>query len=179
MARRFSLLLIVLSVAITAAQSYQCNWQVVAIAGGESGGTYRAGATAGQTAAGLLTGSNLLANIGFWYPDITTGIDEQEQFRKENTAFKETRLYPPAPNPFFRMTHINYTLNCEQVTSVVICDIAGRSIRTLVNSTQQPGKYTLHWDGKDNVGRLVPSGVYICRFRAGEYHQNIKLLLQR
>jgi hypothetical protein len=168
MARLFSILLIVATFAF--AQSYRCEWQVVAIGGGEISRSYRAGSTAGQTAIGWLTGNNLLAHIGFWYPDIVTGIAKR-RVPLGKCRYQRDQALSACTQPVL--------LNCEQVTSVVICDIAGRSIRTLVNSTQQPGKYTLHWDGKDNVGRLVPSGVYICRFRAGEYHQNIKLLLQR
>jgi 5-hydroxyisourate hydrolase-like protein (transthyretin family) len=160
------------------AQSYRCDWQVVASGGGEMAGTYHCAATTGQTATGLLSGPNLLAYIGFWYPDIVTGIDEKEPFRWETNSIKETRLYPPVPNPFTHTAIIRYTLNTERQTLVQVCDITGRVIRTLANSTQKPGRYRLVWDGRDNSGRAVASGVYLCRFVAGDYQRNTKLILQ-
>jgi len=172
-------LLFITFCSVTVAQPYRCEWQVVAIGGNEMAGSYRLGSTAGQTAIGRLTGTNLLALIGFWQTDIITGIDEKGQFRWETANIRETRLYPPAPNPFYRTTRIRYTLSSEQHTTVQICDITGRIVRTLVNSNQNPGRYSMVWDGKDNSGRQVASGIYICQFTAGDYQHRTKLLLQR
>ncbi len=167
------------AVVLAFCQPYRCEWQVVAIAGGDMGGGYRFVSTAGQTAVGWMSTTNLLAHIGFWYPDITTGIEERGRFRWENTEVNETRLFPPAPNPFSRTTRICYTLNAEHRTLIQVCDITGRIVRTLVNTTQKPGRYMVNWDGKGNSGRTVTSGVYICRFTAGDYQRNTKLVLQR
>jgi len=164
---------------LASAQSYRCDWQVVAIGGNEMAGAYRTGSTAGQTAIGWLNSTNLMAHIGFWYPDIVTGIAEKENFRWESASSKETRLFPPAPNPFIRTTQLRYTLNTERQTRIQICDISGRTVRTLLNSSQPAGRYTLVWDGKDNSGRPVASGIYICRFTAGDYQHSTKLILQR
>ncbi len=174
--RHLALILVVPILAI--AQPYRCEWQVVAIAGGDISGAYRVGSTAGQSAVGWLTGTNLLAHIGFWYPDIVTGIEEKGRFRWESADIRETRLYPPVPNPFTGAALIRYTLNTERQTLMQVCDITGRVIRTLVHSTQKPGRYSLVWDGKDNTGRAVASGIYICRFVAGDYQRNTKLILQ-
>jgi len=176
MARLFGILFIA---TFAFAQPHRCEWQVVAIGGGDISGSYRAGSTVGQTAIGWLTGNNLLAHIGFWYPDIVTGIEEKGRFHWESADIRETRLYPPAPNPFYRTTRIRYTLSSEKHTTVQICDITGRVVRTLVNSNQQPGRYSFIWDGKDNLNRPVASGIYICRFVAGDYQRNTKLILQR
>ncbi|MFO7676177.1 MAG: hypothetical protein R6X12_07685, partial [bacterium] len=61
------------------AQSYRCDWAVVASGGGGMSGTaYRVGATAGQTAAGRLAGAQYLAFIGFWQADAEVGILDRE-----------------------------------------------------------------------------------------------------
>lgn len=178
--KAFALCILLLGLfSLLSAQSYRCDWQVVANGGGELAGTYRCGATIGQTATGILSGENLLAYIGFWCPEVVTGIDEKEPFRWEMSAIKETRLYPPFPNPFTRTIQIRYTLNTGRQTLIQVCDISGRVIKTLLNSNQNPGRYTLFWDGKDSRGRTVASGVYICRFLAGDYQRNTKLILQR
>ena len=54
---------------ICLAQNYRCGWNVVGIAGGEMTGVYKCGSTVGQTAVGLVTGSNYWALIGFWQPE--------------------------------------------------------------------------------------------------------------
>jgi len=151
----------------------------VAIGGGELNGNYRGLVTIGQTVTGIMSGDNIMGLIGFWQPEGVTGIEEPDQFRWENASFQETRLYPPMPNPFARTTRICYTLHIQTPTLVQICDISGRVVRTLVNSVQRPGKYALHWDAKDNSGRTVANGIYLCRFSAGEYRRNLKLVLQR
>ncbi len=160
------------------AQNYQCSWQVNGIAGGElAGGNYRCGATLGQTATGLMTGENLLALIGFWQPEALVGLREATNWSTEQAL--KTRLYIPVPNPFRGRVTIRYTLNAEHNALLQIHDITGRVVRTLVNSKQRAGRYQLLWDGKDCRGRTLPAGVYFCRFRADDYQQNLKLILQR
>ncbi|MEJ5390120.1 MAG: hypothetical protein WHU95_00010 [candidate division WOR-3 bacterium] len=72
-------LLFITFCSVTVAQPYRCEWQVVAIGGNEMAGSYRLGSTAGQTAIGRLTGTNLLALIGFWQTDLAVGIAEEQE----------------------------------------------------------------------------------------------------
>jgi hypothetical protein len=161
------------------AQPYRCDWQVAATGGGLLTGGYLCGATCGQTATGLMREANLLALIGFWQPELITGIAEKERFHQQTATSRETRLAPPAPNPFSGTVLLSYTLNGEQRTSIRIYDLAGRVVRTLVDAPQPGGSYALVWDGRDNSGRQLAHGIYLCRFTAGAYQQTVKLLLQR
>ncbi|MGB9742979.1 MAG: T9SS type A sorting domain-containing protein [candidate division WOR-3 bacterium] len=179
MRRLYPALLLLTTLSLVWAQSYRCDWQVLAIGGGTQTGSYRCDATIGQTAIGELTGTLYRMIGGFWYPEPVTGIAEQERFSWPNVTTLETRLYPPLPNPFLRSTQIRYTLNAEQQTLIQVCDLSGRVVRTLVNATQRPGRYTIIWDARDNTGRQVASGIYFCRFSAGDYRQTTKLILQR
>jgi len=71
------------------------------------------------------------------------------------------------PNPFNSGTTISYQLGASGKVSLIVYDVMGRRIRTLVNSVQSPGKYQVRWDGKNDKREDVPSGIYICRLKAG------------
>lgn len=73
------------------------------------------------------------------------------------------------PNPFNPDTRINYILNTPSEVSLKIYNVNGEEIITLVSGHQQPGAKTVHWDGRDNQGRMMPSGIYICRLQAGDF----------
>ena len=62
---------------LTYGQNYKCDWSVNGIGGGDMTGAYKCGSTAGQTAAGQVTGTSYWAFIGFWQPEGQTGVREQ------------------------------------------------------------------------------------------------------
>jgi hypothetical protein len=77
-----------------------------------------------------------------------------------------------APNPFSSQTQVSYTLATEGNVRVTIYDVVGREIATLVNGRQGPGAHSVKWNA-----RLVPSGVYLYRLKAGSFVQTRKMLL--
>ena len=160
------------------AQGYQVKWSVNGIGGGPANSTnYQARSTAGQTAVGRIGSSNFLALIGYWQGDILTGIDEEPV--QPSIGPLITGLHSPAPNPFRSRTLIRYSLAQETKVLLQVYDPAGRQVKTLVSSAQQPGRYTLPWNGTDDHGRLLANGIYFCRFKAGDYREVKKLLLTR
>ena len=174
--RTIAMALLVL-VAAAGAQ-YRCDWSVVGMGGGEmAGSVYKCGATAGQTAAGLITGAEYWALIGFWQTEGQTGVREQAYSPGQGPLV--TRLYTPQPNPFRMRLAIRYSLCATGRASVRICDLAGRVVRTLVNTEQQPGRYSVTWNGTDDRGRELARGVYFCRFAAGATRVTDKLILAR
>ncbi len=73
------------------------------------------------------------------------------------------------PNPFNPATAISYSVPDQVATAHVairVYDIRGRLVRVLVNEVKSAGRYTVFWDGTDQSGRKVASGVYICRMKA-------------
>ena len=56
---------------------------------------------------------------------------------------------------------------------------AGRVVRTLANGQQQPGSYSVAWNGRDQVGRSLANGIYFCKFSAGDCRATEKLVLKR
>ena len=170
--------MVLLMLAATAGAQYRCDWCVVGIGGGVmTSSAYRCGATAGQTAAGSITGTQCWAMIGFWNNSVRMdGIHEQAYSPSQGPLV--TRLYAPQPNPS-RAAALHYTLAVAGNVALSVHDLTGRQVRVLVNSQQKPGRYSVTWDGCDHLGRSLANGVYFCRFAAGDYHATEKLVLQR
>lgn len=70
------------------------------------------------------------------------------------------------PNPFNPTTTIHYTLPEATKVSLKIYDVLGREIRTLVNQTQLAGTRSVVWDGKNNHGKVIGSGIYFYRLQS-------------
>ena len=81
------------------------------------------------------------------------------------------------PNPFNPSTRISYDLPEQAQIILGIYDLLGKSIKILVNQSQDAGKKIAVWDGTDNLGRQVSAGVYLYRIQAGEFTQTRKMLL--
>ncbi len=91
---------------------------------------------------------------------VTVGIAEG----RERTAIgRELSVWP---NPFKDNVRISYELPAAGNVSLQVCDVAGRTVRTLVNGFQTAGRISIDWDSRDDLGRLVPRGVYILREEA-------------
>jgi hypothetical protein len=79
-------------------------------------------------------------------------------------------LYANVPNPFNPTTQIAFHLPEASGVDLEILDLSGRPVRRLIAARHfQPGTHSVLWDGKSDSGRLMPSGVYFYRLRAGEY----------
>jgi hypothetical protein len=76
------------------------------------------------------------------------------------------RLLPGAPNPFNPMTTIRFEVSKPGLVEVDVFDAAGRRVRTLFRGEKQAGPHSLIWQGRDDAGRALPSGVYFARMRA-------------
>lgn len=81
------------------------------------------------------------------------------------------------PNPFNPSTEIRYQLPKESKVEIVVFNVLGQKVQTLVNAKQPAGRYTIRWEGVDAEGQLVPSGMYFLRMRAGEFKAERKLML--
>ena len=101
----------------------------------------------------------------------------------DDTSINHTSLYfqlsQNYPNPFNSTTVIKYSLNSVQPiqTTLKLYNILGEEVRELVNSRQGKGNYRVNWDGKDNQGKEVASGIYFYQLRAASYTETKSLLL--
>ena len=74
-------------------------------------------------------------------------------------------------------TTIEYQLPIEGKIEIVVYDLLGREVRTLVSDTRPPGKYSVTWDARDNNGRPLSTGIYLYRIRAGDFIKIRKMML--
>lgn len=88
-------------------------------------------------------------------------------------------LYQNYPNPFNPATSIRYYLPEKSWVSLVIYDVSGKLITTLVNRAQEKGAHAVHWSGTDQHGNSVASGVYVYRLTAGKETISKKMILMR
>ena len=91
----------------------------------------------------------------------------------------EFALQQNYPNPFNPETTIGFQLPQATDVRINIYNILGQLVRKLVDDEKQAGFHKIVWDAKDDVGRSVPSGVYIYRIQAGSFSNVKKLLLLR
>ncbi len=82
-----------------------------------------------------------------------------------------------APNPFNPETIISYALPQSEQVKLVIYNVLGQEIRTLVNALQPAGRYRVVWNSKDDFGRSISSGVYFYQITAGEFLDTRKMLI--
>jgi len=89
------------------------------------------------------------------------------------------KLRQSFPNPFNATTRIRYSLEIPADVSLEVFNIFGQKIATLVAGPQSRGEYQVHWDGKNEAGQVVATGVYFVRFTAGQFVAIQKALLIR
>ena len=86
-------------------------------------------------------------------------------------------LYPNYPNPFNNQTTISFRIPESMPVTIRIYNSAGQWIRTLVDDYVSSGKHYVSWDGRDNMGRKMDSGVFIVRIHAGSSKMSKKIIL--
>ncbi|UCE17118.1 MAG: choice-of-anchor D domain-containing protein [Gemmatimonadota bacterium] len=83
------------------------------------------------------------------------------------------------PNPFNPKTRIEYTLEKADQISLSIYNVMGQKVRNLVSARQGAGRYTVFWDGTNDSGEAVPSGVYFYILETMHFHETRSMLLLR
>jgi len=135
-----------------------------------------------------LSGGSVTVTWSVWSSDgssVTTATNGFGAFVFDVATSVETSDVTPGefallgnyPNPFNPTTQIRYQLPEFAVVKIEIYNLNGRRIRTLINESQAAGIHNTTWDARDEIGRLVPSGVYVYRLVAGRFKQVRKMLL--
>ncbi|MFO7655088.1 MAG: FlgD immunoglobulin-like domain containing protein [Candidatus Krumholzibacteriia bacterium] len=94
-------------------------------------------------------------------------------------AAPAARLGAAHPNPFNPGTRIRYTLDVSSRVEIAVYDVAGRRVRTLVDGTRAAGDHETFWNGRDETGSAVASGVYLYRLRSGDVVETRRLSVVR
>ncbi len=109
------------------------------------------------------------------YLQITTdGTDVKEAH--EGEAYGTFSLDQNYPNPFNDRTVLQFELSKPARVYLEIYNIRGQKVRTLLDAEREAGRHILQWDGTNQSGRSVASGIYLYRIQAGEFSETKKLL---
>lgn len=107
------------------------------------------------------------------FDELVSAAEAREAGRQSDNYY----ILQNYPNPFNPFTTIEFKVTQTEHVQLLIYDITGRKIKTLVNAVKSPGSYSIVWDGTNNQAQSVASGLYFCRFEAGSEMCTIKLAL--
>lgn len=105
----------------------------------------------------------------------TVAIDDRDE--PGTTAIRDWFLEQNYPNPFNPTTNVEFGLPKAEWVNLIIYDMLGRRVRTLVDENRASGRHVIQWDGRDQGGRRVASGAYLYRLEAGGRSLVRKMLL--
>jgi hypothetical protein len=94
-------------------------------------------------------------------------VADVEGYQSAPTVPSKFHLQGNAPNPFRASTSIAYEVPHKTDVSIRVHDVSGRLVRTLVGRVVGPGRHAVAWDGRNDDGEAVGSGVYFCSMDAG------------
>lgn len=123
-----------------------------------------------------------LANFARLGQAMLVVVEERAYEIPANAQGSRPVLLQNAPNPFNASTVISFLIPfrlAHEPTRLSIYNLTGQLVRVLQLETQQAGEHTLSWDGRDDYGREVASGVYIYRLDVGEWAVHRRMLLLR
>ena len=108
-------------------------------------------------------------------PCIPTGIDDGPFVASTSPAF----LQLPWPSPFESSTEIEFVLGRSGHADVSVYNVSGQRVAKLANATYPAGAQRVTWDGRDNNGGRLPSGVYFVKLQVQDYTSVRKVLLTK
>jgi len=88
-------------------------------------------------------------------------------------------LRPNYPNLFNPVTHIGIHILQTGPVHLVVYDLVGREVSTLLNGVEEAGEYTLAWEAVNREGTQLSSGIYLCRLLAGSRQKTLKMMALR
>ncbi len=161
---------------------------VAAVATNETGSYVMSGMPAGNyklTASGILhqdgcylEGQNVTIGAGKSKVGIDIKLEPFSTLLSQNghstaAGFKLEQNYP---NPFNPVTHIDFSIPQSEYIELSVYNVLGHEIRTLYRGIKPAGRYSERWDGTDNDGDVVSSGLYFCRLK-GKHKVIIRRML--
>ncbi len=111
-------------------------------------------------------------NLAEVLAETSTGVKKNEFIRHPS----EHRLLKNFPNPFNSATTINFELAAdENQVELIIFNLKGEKVRSFQMNSPAPGTHQIQWDGRDDAGRMVESGIYLAQLRSDRYGNALKL----
>jgi hypothetical protein len=120
-------------------------------------------------------------NDGMWNVAAIDNVEVEGGTASDDpvTPVVATALNGNYPNPFNPETTISYSVKNSAPVAIEIYNTKGQKVRTLVNETKASGNYSVRWDGTDENGQKVTSGVYFYKMNTGKYTSSKKMILMK
>lgn len=116
---------------------------------------------------------------GVFLDDIAFAWNPTEVHDRHETLPASFSLHQNYPNPFNPATSISFSIAQKGEVNLTVYDLLGREVNTLVSTTLEAGEHKVEWDGSDNGGNDVASGVYLYKLRIGDTQQVKMMTLLR
>lgn len=118
----------------------------------------------------------LRSEVNFFagWNSVLSDVPSDEELKPSRFLLKQNY-----PNPFNPSTTIEFNLDRPARATLRVYNSLGQQVRTLVNRSLGVGAHRVQWDGRDDKGKPMPSGVYVYRLVAGEFSQERKMVLVR
>jgi hypothetical protein len=124
------------------------------------------------------TGNNSITGLTYSLSPFVLAVPNGATGVGDGPAPADFALHPNVPNPFNPATTIHYDIPAGSAdVTIAIYDIRGALVRTLVHERRPTGRYTVRWNGDDDRGARVASGLYFYRMRAGSFVETRKMVL--
>jgi len=114
-------------------------------------------------------GNSDLVEINFEYAGTSTN----------DIIVVKTQLNNNYPNPFNPVTNIAYSIKTAGNVTLEVYNIKGQLVKTLINEVRETGNYTTTWNGTDDAGKSLASGVYFYKMKASNYTATKKMILMK
>ncbi len=162
----------ILSVLILApavwAQTVQLSRPTVQSGSGKaSGSEYQVRYTIGLSTLGGMKGPGFKLGLA-------THVDRIKEDLPLPTSYHFSQNYP---NPFNQSTRFNYQLPARSQVTIQVYSVLGKRVATLFQGTQPAGHYQLRFDGRDEQGISLSTGIYFCRFQTETYNHSVRFLI--
>ena len=129
---------------------------------------------------GWLSSRSYKAIIGFWHPYKRLGSEKaniEEVY--SNLGNYRNMLYRASPNPAIDEVEIRYSIKNKGRVEIVVYNIIGQKVKTLVNKVQEPGEYKVVWDLGGISKESVPGGVYFYSMKTKGFKEIRKMIIIR
>ncbi len=123
-------------------------------------------------------GQDAEGDWGYWSRNSSVTVELGTDVNP-NPATNAFALASARPNPFQTGTEIRFSLPAASDHSLTVYNVAGRHVRTLSSGVRAAGPHTVAWDGRNDEGQRLPSGVYFCTLRAPAGSLQERVVLQR
>jgi len=121
----------------------------------------------------FVTMPDSVININFNF--LTTAVeDENDQTTRRPSEFELSQNYP---NPFNPETKIEYALKKTGHVTLYIYNVLGEKVKTLLDQDQPAGFYQINWDGKNDNGKPISSGIYLYKLEVNGFSEAKRMLL--